>query len=206
MIFENYIVTGSERKIIFEFSELHKKVAHSIIWEQDIQYVEKSRLILTPYNGDTEKIYYNVSGKLELPGDVYYSKIEIESLDSEAAGIIIYEEITSTQIEQKDLSVWENFLNNTRLQLFTISGQDQLFDLIPKEKIYEYVVLFYTTENNTSDNNKLSINNSEYFAAPAHWAAIPGKAIDYNANISKEDNVRLDVYLRYWVDEPGERV
>lgn len=205
MIFENYITTG--RKTIFEFSELHKKVAHSIIWEQDVQYVEKGRVILTPYNDNMEKIYYNISGKLELPRDIYYSKIEIESIDgSEITGVIVYEEIVSTQIEQKDLSAWENFLNNTRLQLFTVSGKDQLFDLVPKEKIYEYVVLFYTTENNTDSNNKLFINHSTYSAVPAHWAAIPGEAINYNANISKEDNVRLDVYLRYWVDEPGERV
>ena len=210
-----------------------KAVAYNITWEQNTLFSEYAVLYLTAFGSDEEKPFYNIAGIYNFPQDIYYSKIRIEIINrsaiedlsnGEIGGIIdFYGQITFQTISEEFVKPiedekWKYFLENTKLALFTVPAGQQLFDIIEKDKIYEYVELFYTLEGSIplpmtqviaaeeDLKNKLYINDNVYEAKENWSAAIPGKAIPYAAQITKEDNVRLDVYLRYWVGEKGEHL
>lgn len=187
------------------------------------------KLRLTSYGRSPETVeILNTNGFWHSPQDVRYSKIEIINMAPETAaadeilGIINYcSEIIALEETNKKLSNatktsrLEYIVKNTKTILLSVPAGKQLDEIlqsIGSKGIYEYYGAQYCRQDKTIEDdpendsypNSIQIWGNNTTAAQEWNMVLPSTST--SQTIVKGDNVRLDVYLRYWTAEPGEMV
>ena len=213
---------GDSTKIIAESDGT--SVFYNLTWSRIYELnTHPFKLRLTSY-GKVPRIeeIENHNGFWSSPQDVWYSKIELirtdgkpAAADDNIAGVISFctEKVENANIKlsnQTKSSRFEYIMKNTKKAFLTVPAGKQLEDVLAtlgSKGIYEYYGAQYCRQNGaneTEDENKIQIWGNNEVAAQSWVTVLPHSAT--SQMITKGDNVRLDVYLRYWTAKPGELI
>ena len=177
------------------------------------------KIKLTPYNDEDDIVIENHMGFWQSPQDVWYKKIELvrefpvsQEPDTDLAGVITYQTVEVANNEGETFSGstlakrLDYYLKNTKTIFLTVPGGMQLSTALGNKEVYDFYDVQYCLEDGNVEGeskNQIEFGNDS-IQATTNWAThVP---VNYNTKITKGDNVRLDVYLRYWTGEPGERL
>lgn len=177
------------------------------------------KIKLTPYNGEDDIVIENHMGFWQSPQDVWYKKIELvrespisEDPDTDLAGVITYQIVEVSNNEDEAFSGstlakrLDYYLKNTKTIFLTVPGGTQLSDALGDKEVYDFYDVQYCLEDGSvkdETKNQIMFDNDSV-QATKNW--VTHVSVNYDTEITKGDNVRLDVYLRYWTGEPGERL
>lgn len=203
------------------------KVFYNLSWST-LYKPEKThpyKIKLTPYNDEDDIVIENHMGFWQSPQDVWYKKIELvrespvsEDPDTDLAGVITYQTVEVSNNEGEAFSGstlakrLDYYLKNTKTIFLTVPGGMSLSTALGDNEVYDFYDVQYCLEDGsikdenveeTDKKNEIKFGNDSV-QATTNWAThVP---VNYDTTITKGDNVRLDVYLRYWTGEPGERL
>ena len=178
------------------------------------------KIKLTPYNDEDDIVIENHMGFWQSPQDVWYKKIELireplvsEDLDTDLAGVITYQTVEVSNNEGEAFSGstlakrLDYYLKNTKTIFLTVPGGTELSEVLGDKEVYDFYDVQYCLEDGSvkdESKNQITFGYDSIQVSTTNWAIhVP---VNYNTKITKGDNVRLDVYLRYWTGEPGERL
>lgn len=182
--------------------------------ENDITNMTITKEGMLVDNTDTSKKYciLGVVGAFD-PANLFISdpnSAHVQNFGVTADGTLSWIEEEYYGEEPGEFDEEEQLSRVCRLQLITIPAGIDFHEIIDNTRVEEYVDLFYTLDKPIIDseqpseipNDQLIIEGFEPFVAKENWsAAVPGRLINPEAIITKGENVRIDVYVKYWTTE-----
>ena len=201
------------------------KVFYNLSW--GILYKYKTdhpyTLVLTLYNGEIVEIT-NHTGFWQSPQDVWYKKIELKraqvpaaaDTDTDLAGVITFQSVevynsSDDEIQYSSITLankLDYYLKNTKTLFLTVPAGVSLEEALGGKQVYDFYDFQYCLENGLEstdeDQNWIQFGADTEQITVFDW--VKHAPVDYYTVITNGNTVRLDVYLRYWAGEPGERL